>query len=281
MNTDAAGHGITIRDLVVRGGQINTRVQVKGSGPPLLFLHGLLGLHWGSYLNTLAEHFTVYALEYPGTTPGHSQVVYQIWDVLDLLLFYDDVVSELGIDRAVVVGESLGGMIALEYAAVFPGRVEKVVCAAPYGLWREELPIENYGRHAIEELPPVFSARPGDPEVQACFPFGKSGEEYVEAAVNLTWSLGVATKFLWPIPERGLARRVHRVAAPVHLIWGSADDMIPNAYAAEFAALLANSSHEVIDGVGHTVFLDAPDVAAKATLTFLGDVVGQQAVGTS
>jgi pimeloyl-ACP methyl ester carboxylesterase len=265
----AAGKNISTQDLVVRGGKIKTRVHIKGDGPPLIFFHGLLGLHWGGYLESLAERFTVYAPEYPGTTPGSPQVVYDIWDVLDLVLFYDDIVSALDIESAVVVGESLGGMVALEYTAAFPQKVSKLVVAAPYGLWREDLPIENYARYGFAELPQLFSSRPDDPEVREFFPFSKDGEEYLDAATNFTWTLGVATKFLWPIPERGLSRRIHRVTVPVQLIWGTADRLIPSAYAELFGQLLADSALELVEGAGHTTLLDAADVVAKASLSFL------------
>ena len=259
----------TTKELTVRGGKIKTRVHVKGDGPPLLFFHGLLGLHWGSYLDALAEHYTVYAPEYPGTTPGSPQVIHEIWDVLDLVLFYDDIVSALGIESAVVVGESLGGMVALDYAAAFPQKVHKVVVAAPFGLWREDLPIENYARHGFAELPQLLSARPDDPQVREYFPFSKEGDAYLDAATNFTWTLGVATKFLWPIPERGLVRRIHRVTQPVRVLWGSADRLIPSEYAGLLAELLPAASVEVVEGAGHTVLLDAADYLAANTLEFL------------
>jgi pimeloyl-ACP methyl ester carboxylesterase len=261
---------VTIQDLTIRSGQLKTRVQVKGDGPPLLYFHGLLGLHWGSYLESLARYYTVYAPEYPGTTPGSPQVVYDIWDVLDLVLFYDDIVSALGVASAVVVGESLGGMVALDYTAAFPQKVSKLIVAAPYGLWHEDLPIENYARYALDQLPQLFSARPDDPEVRGYFPFSKQGDEYLDAATAFTWTLGVATKFLWPIPERGLVRRIHRVTVPVQLIWGTADRVIPVGYAKLFQDLLGNSSLELVDGAGHAVLLDAAESVAKTSLTFLG-----------
>jgi pimeloyl-ACP methyl ester carboxylesterase len=277
VSTETVHNSVTTRDLVVRGGKINTRVHVKGDGPPLLYFHGLLGLNWGRYLDSLTEHFTIYAPEYPGTTPGSPQVVYDIWDILDLVLFYDDVVTALEIDSAVVVGESLGGMIALDYTAAFPKKVSKLVVAAPYGLWREDLPIDNYARYAFDELPQLFSSRPDDPKVCEYFPFSKAGEEYLDAATTFTWNLGVATKFLWPIPERGLSRRIHRVTVAVQLIWGTADRVIPSAYAALFQERLAHSSVELVEGAGHTVLLDADESLSKTSLAFLHSEVGAAA----
>jgi pimeloyl-ACP methyl ester carboxylesterase len=270
LSTEAAPESVRIDELTVRGGKIKTRVHVKGDGPPALFFHGLLGLHWGRYLDALAERYTVYAPEYPGTTPGSPQVVHDVWDILDLVLFYDDVVTALGVESALIIGESLGGMVALEYAAAFPQKVSQVVVAAPYGLWREDLPIDNYARHSFEELPALLSARPDDAEVRECFPFSKTGDAYLDAATSFTWTLGVATKFLWPIPERGMVRRIHRVTAPVQVIWGSADRLIPSDYAELFATLLSSATVEVVEGAGHTVLLDAAESLIARTADFLG-----------
>lgn len=267
--TESKAEGVTMRDIGARQGRLPGRVQVKGSGPPLVFLHGLLGIHWGSYLDRLAEDYTVYAPEYPGTSPGRHESVYAIHDLLDLMLYYDEVFEELGIEPAVVVGESFGAMIALEYAAVYPGRVRRLVCAAPYGLWGEELPIANYGELPIEDLPALFSARPDAPEVRSCFPFELTGDEYTRRAAALIWSLGVATKFLWPIPERGLERRIHRVGALVRLLWGAEDRIVPSAYAATFAGLLPDGHVEVVPGAGHALLLDAAETATRLTLDFV------------
>ena len=49
---------------------IQPRVKIAGSGPPVVFFHGATGLQWDPFLDALAEHFTVYAPEHPGTSPG-------------------------------------------------------------------------------------------------------------------------------------------------------------------------------------------------------------------
>jgi pimeloyl-ACP methyl ester carboxylesterase len=274
VSASPASRSVTTKELAVRGGKIGTRIHIKGDGPPLIFFHGLLGLHWGSYLDELAEHYTVFAPEYPGTTPGHPSAVYQIWDLLDLVLFYDEVVSALEIESAVMVGESFGGMIALDYSAVYPQKISKLIVAAPYGLWQEDLPIENYAKHGFGELPQIFSARPEDPEVREYFPFSKDGDAYLDAATSFTWTLGVATKFLWPIPERGLTRRIHRITVPVQVVWGALDLVIPSGYADLFAELLPNARVNIVEGAGHTVLLDAASAVAKTSLTFLSEPVG-------
>ena len=55
--------------LTVWQDRVPFRVHVKGSGPALVYFHGPWGLTWGAFLDALAESFTVYAPEHPGTTP--------------------------------------------------------------------------------------------------------------------------------------------------------------------------------------------------------------------
>jgi len=70
---------------------------------------------------------------------------------------------------------------------------------------------------------------------------------------------------VWPIPEHGLATRIHRVTCPVTLVWGAADRMVPRSYLERFEALLPNvvGSH-VVEGAGHLAEWDRPaEVAAR------------------
>src|SRR6187551_1603924 len=86
-----------------------------GSGVPLLYLHGTDGLaEWPAMLDTLAERFDVIAPDHPGF--GASDVPPWIDDVSDVAYLYLDAIEKLGLSRLHVVGQSLGGWIALEMA---------------------------------------------------------------------------------------------------------------------------------------------------------------------
>ena len=63
------------RILSVWAGQIQPRVKIAGNGPPLVFFHGAYGLTWDPFLDTLAQQYTVYAPEHPGTTPGDPDAI--------------------------------------------------------------------------------------------------------------------------------------------------------------------------------------------------------------
>jgi pimeloyl-ACP methyl ester carboxylesterase len=68
---------------------------------------------------------------------------------------------------------------------------------------------------------------------------------------------------VWPLPEFGLAERIHLVRCPVTLIWGSEDKVVPPSYAKRFGDLLSDyRGVSIVDGGGHLTEWDHPDVVA-------------------
>ena len=79
--------------------QISPKVQVAGSGPPVVFLHGAYGLTWDPFLDALAEKHTVYAPEHPGTTLGDPDGIKPLDNLWDLVLYYDELFDQLGLQN--------------------------------------------------------------------------------------------------------------------------------------------------------------------------------------
>ena len=135
----------------LQGGKFKTRVLTAGSGAPLLFLHGAGGLFWDPFLDGLAATHRVIAPEHPGF--GQSQGLEHVRDVWDLVLYYNELLDELGVARASVLGHSFGGMVAAELAANNPERVDKLVLIAPIGLWIDEHPVPDISGIPPDQLP--------------------------------------------------------------------------------------------------------------------------------
>src|SRR5581483_2731416 len=203
----------------VRDGVFRTRCYTAGSGRPLVFLHGAGGLRPDApYLDELAQHFTVYAPEHPGW--GASTGLEHLDDVRDLATYYQDLFDALGLEGPAVVGHSLGGMIAAELAAQCAHAVSRLVLVSPVGLWRDDAPVADFFTMSPDEtaqavwhdpagaLARRYSALPQDPEQLAGVLFERSR------------ALAAAGKFLWPIPDKGLRKRLHRIKAPTLIVWG-------------------------------------------------------------
>jgi pimeloyl-ACP methyl ester carboxylesterase len=77
-------------------------------------------------------------------------------------------------------------------------------------------------------------------------------------------------KFVWPIPDKGLKKRIHRIAAPTLLVWGKQDRLVPPVYAEAFASRIANARVELVDRAGHIPQLEQFAQVSEAIQAFLG-----------
>ncbi len=253
--------------------RIRMRVLSRGRGPALVFFHGPWGLTWDPFLDELARSFTVYAPEHPGTSPGRPDDIYQLDGLWDLVLCYDELLSGLGLDRAAFVGHSFGGMVACEVAAAYPGRVGRLALVAPLGFWRDDAPVANWMLMTPGELPGhVFHDPEGEGAQRMFAPAADSAdaEARVMTRVRLTWAMGATGKFLWPLPDKGLKKRLHRLKAPTLLVWGKADRLVPPAYADEFTRRIPGARVEIVDQAGHAPHQEHPEPVARLVRDFLG-----------
>ena len=257
-----------VREQRVRVWQdnIKTQVRVGGTGPPLVFLHGPWGLGTdGDFLDRLAETHTVYAPRHPGTSPGDPDAIHKLDNWWDLIVYYGELFDRLELRSPVVVGHSFGGMVACEIAATLPGRVSKLVLIDPLGLWRDDLPVKNWMILSEDDRRRALFA---DPEGEAARRFFGLPDD-LEAQAGFIWSQACTGKFVWPIPDKGLRKHVHRIAAPTLIIWGQEDGVIAPAYAREFAERIAGSRVELIDRAGHLPHLEQPVRVAGLVRSFL------------
>ena len=255
---------MTVRTETI--GQFQVRVWSEGEGPPLLYLHGF-EQHPGdaSFLRRLAERRRVYAPETPGY--GESTGFESIDGILGLTLYHRQLVESWGVGPVDVIGHSLGGMFAAEFAAICPHLTRRLVLANAYGLWLDEVPAPDPFVLGEKELK---TAKWVDPE-SAAEPsiFMPDADAPQAGAIERARNLATATKFMWPIPDRGLRRRLGYIRASTLVIHGAADGLIPSAYAAEFARLIPDARVVTIDGAGHMPMVEQEDAFIRAVDEFL------------
>ena len=244
--------------LELRGGDFQAVVVRGGAGPPLVYLHGAIGQKgWATFLDRLAEHFTVYAPYLPGYSD--STGLEHLEDVTDLTLYHFELLDALGLSQAHLVGHFLGGMIAAEMAAMSPSYVDRLVLASPAGLWNNAAPVADLIAMSDEELQDGLS--PGDSEAQA-----RLG---TTLAADRMQDLAAAGKFILPLPDRGLKRRSYRISAPTLVLWGEQDRINPPSYANEFQGLIAGSRVSMLPNAGHLMMLEQSEAFADAVAAFL------------
>lgn len=255
--------------VAVRGGKWNVPVYRFGSGEQLLFLHAAGGMSRGVTpdLEALGRSYDVIAPVLPGW--DDTEGLQEIDDIHDLMFFLQDFIEDAGLKTPVnVLGHSLGGNFAAELAAARPDLVKKLVLVCPAGLWMDETPVADLFSALPNQLPGLlfgdpanatnFMKRPEDPDELA-------QQMYLQLA-----NFAAAGKFMWPIPDKGLKKRLHRVKAPTLILWGDADNLIPPAYGPLFASKIEKSQLVTIAGAGHMLPLEKQDEFVREVTGFLG-----------
>jgi pimeloyl-ACP methyl ester carboxylesterase len=227
-----------------------------GAGPALVFLHGAGGLTGEDpFLNARAAKHHVFAPLVPGYCD--SDEAPEIRDMLDFTLHSWDVVEALGLKDPILVGHSMGGMIAAEMAAVAPHDVSRLALIAPAGLWDDAHPIPDMFATLPFEMPALLfhDAVAG----AAILTAGRDVEDpgFLQAyLVTNARQLGMAGRILFPIPERGLHQRLYRIKARTVIVWGDSDRLISPTYAHAFKKGIADARLVSIPEAGHMVTLE-------------------------
>lgn len=257
------------RTVSVWQGKVRVRVPSKGDGPALVFFHGPWGLTWDPFLDELARSFTVYAPEHPGTTPDAPDDVYHLDGLWDLVLCYEEVLEALGLEQAMLVGHSFGGMVACELAAAYPRRARRLTLIDPIGFWRDADRVINWMMLDPARLRDSIFHDPGGEAARRMFDIAAEPDAAAAARVRLIWAMGATGKFIWPIPDKGLKKRIHRVKAPTLIVWGKEDRLVPPVYADEFSRRIAGARVQTVDGAGHAPQLEQPEKVARMVADFL------------
>ena len=266
----------TPRSRMLDLGQTRPKIEVleAGDGEPLLFLHGAGGIAaWEGVLPLLSEKFHVHAPLLPGF--GRSDGLDYLEDQVDLFLHGFDVMEAVGLERPYVVGESMGGWMAAEMAALRPKEIGRLALAAPVGLWRDEAPVVDLFGLTVGELVPFlfhdmncFAAQRLLAVTQLFGDHDNRSDEQVEMLLAISRGFRTAAKFLFPIPEKGLERRLSRITAPTLIVWGEQDRFISSSYADIFRAKIEGAVVQKIANAGHLIGLESPEPYASALISF-------------
>ena len=276
------------RRLVVRG--LRTRVLVEDGGArgdPIVLIHGVGGWAetWRAVMAPLAATGRlVVALDLPGFGESERPKHVRYFGPEDA--FYPTFVlaamDELGIARAHLAGNSMGGAVAFMTAVTAPERVSSLVLVAPAGLGRDlgfffrlcALP----GFGVLARIPHRRDA--AHDVLRSCFHDWSriSAELYDEA---LRYGDATFPEFIRAIAAgvglRGVRRnirdawiaRADRYAGPVLIVWGREDRVLPVSHLDELRDVLARADVEVIDRCGHIVMAERPEEFLRVTVPFL------------
>jgi pimeloyl-ACP methyl ester carboxylesterase len=255
------------RAIQIRDGEVTFRVFTAGQGAPLVYFHSFHEpTPWSPFLERLASRFTVYAPMHPGSP--RSSGIATLDDIPDLVLAYDEMFDALGIASARLVGHFFGGMVAAEIAAFFPRRAAKLALISPLGLWLDAAPSADIVILPVEELLTTLWA---DPDAEVARQWAATPDVDPDNVPALAESLerrSAMAKFVWPIPDKGIRKRLHRITAPALVLWGERDRANPIVYAEEWHRRIKGAALRFLPG-GHMLLHESPGATAKAVGEFL------------
>lgn len=244
--------------------------------PAIILLHGLgSSLHtWEAWAQTLSKSYRVVRYDLPGagltgTDPSGDYGQDRGMLVLSALM------DKLAIAKATIVGNSMGGRLAWNFAAQHPDRVDKLVLISPDGF---ESPGFKYGqrpdvpaalklmRYLLPRAALRMNLEPAyaDPS--------RLTEKTVTRYYDLLLAPGVRDAMLARLgqtilqPPEPLLRQI---SAPTLLLWGAKDAMIPIANAADYVTSLPHATLVTLPNLGHVPHEEAPDVSLRPVAAFL------------
>ncbi len=253
-----------------------------GTGPPALALHGLGGTK-GSFLPTvagLAGRFRVIAVDLPGFGDSDKPIGAS-YDARFFARAVIDLLDALELERVHVIGNSLGGRIALEVGLQDPDRVGRLVLLAPSLAWRTDRPWAPLLRVVRPELG-LFQLAPR-PVVKAIvhrlIPNADEGwtaagvDEFLRAYLTPAGRAAfyAAARHVYleePHGEEGFWPRLAGLRPESLFVWGARDKLVPIAFARHVADTLPRARHLELD-CGHVPQVERPRQTNDATRAFL------------
>jgi pimeloyl-ACP methyl ester carboxylesterase len=273
------------RHIDVEGHRV--RYLTAGEGPPLVLLHGVgtSSGEWSWVLPDLARNNLVYAIDLPGYDGSYEPPDYSPAYTASFVSSFLDAV---GVERAVVVGNSFGGLVALHLALSEPARVSALVLSDSAGLGQAVNPLlaalSSPGggelATALAKTPPgaaqrafrralLMFARPWQ------IPLKWVKDQYKLAQLpNFTdATLGSIRTVVGPMGQREvLLDRLLQLQMPTLIVWGIEDRVLPYSQAKEAIALVQDGSLELIPNCGHLPHVEQPKQFVSNIDEFLGNL---------
>lgn len=272
------------KTTTIHGHEVTYRM--GGSGPVVLLIHGMAGSSstWVPALEHLAPHVTYIAPDLPGH--GRSAKPRSDYSPGAHASFLRDLLVTLGYERATIVGQSLGGGIAMQFAYQFPQRVERLALVGAGGLGEEVNPVLRLLALPGVDLLLPFVFQPWIRELTKLF---GDWTKYIgmEPSTSTTEMWRAYASLVDPESRAAFVHtlravidhRGQRVSAhdklylaqdlPTLIVWGTDDPVIPVSHAQAALESLPGSRVEIMPGVGHFPHSEDPYKFSKILVDFV------------
>jgi pimeloyl-ACP methyl ester carboxylesterase len=268
--------------IATRRGRLST--MESGTGSPLVAIHGL-GATKGSFLPTVAalsDRYRVIAVDLPGFGDSDKPIGAS-YDARFLARAVVDLLDALDLGRAHLIGNSLGGRVALEVGLLHPDRVDRLALLCPSLAWRRERPWAPLIRLMRPELGLVqLAPRPlVEAIVRRLIPGADEGwsaagvDEFLRAYLTPAGRAAfyATARHIYleePHGEDGFWPRLRGLQADALFVWGRRDRLVPIAFARHVADALPHARHLELD-CGHVPQVERPRETHDAVGEFLDE----------
>ncbi|HEX2986764.1 MAG TPA: alpha/beta hydrolase, partial [Chloroflexota bacterium] len=245
----------TLHSVQVRGKPVP--YQTMGEGDPVVLVHGLAAssLWWLNNSPVLAKRHRVYLIDLPGFGALNRHRPLPL-DLADCWLL--EWMRAAGIDRAHLVGHSMGGYICLRLAAHYPEMVDRLALVAPVGI-----PLQ--GSLLAHVIPLLIQAGPATPSLLPLMLY-----DVLRTRPTARWRTGL------DILAEDARKYVGAISAPTLLIWGENDPVIPTSSAELMRREIPDCRLMLMRGTSHVPMFERPEEFNDALLRFLnGEQVGE------
>lgn len=274
------------KDQYIKVGNIRTRYWALGDGKSTaILIHGLGGYieNWEDNIAALAQDRRVYALDLAGF--GRSDKPQARFSIPYFTEFVKEFMIVQDVDKAALIGESMGGAIVLQFALQYSHQVEKMVLADSVGLGKE---VEIYSRiGSLPILGELFTRpnRKGSAQLARRLFYNQDliTDQMVEEGYEMSSLPGAQRCLLsalrsmyniWGVKSdvyRPILNRLEEIRVPTLIIWGAQDRLLPVAYAHLAAQRLPNVKLHIFDPCGHVPIIERAQEFNALVIDFLSN----------
>lgn len=238
-----------------------------GSGPAIVIVHGVGGHKedWVAVAQALAQTRFVLAVDMLGF--GGSSKTGDDFSMPVQAAALAALLDHHNIEKADLVGNSVGGWVTATFAATYPDRLNRLVLidAAGFKAMFEGAPPVNFDPNDADEMQKLINITINSEVAQTPGLARRAFENYVasgEKAISATWG-----KSLFVSPR--LEELLPRITAPTLVLWGADDRLFPSALASVFAGQIADAQTRLIPNAGHFPQIDNPTATIEALSDYL------------
>lgn len=238
----------------------STQYVDEGSGSAILLLHGLFGSlsNFTEVINHFSKNHRVIVPFLPLYTSALIDTSLQ-----NLVSFIDQFIEDMKLENIAIVGNSLGGHIALLYALKKSSKINSMILTASSGLFENSMG-NSYPKKDYDYIKRKTEETFYNPKLAT--------KELIDEVYEIVNDREKVLRVLFLAKSairNNLKAELSKIKVPVQLIWGEQDLITPPFVAEEFHKLLSNSEMVIIDKAGHAPMMEQPNLFIEHMEQFL------------